>query len=284
MPNLAYYEANSELGSQKPPAGAALDREHPMLQGCQFFAPLMETAGLYVGEAISGQLGTLVGADAWSARPGWMVFAGSNSLGLPRTFPDLTRKPQTWLIGLNIPLATANNLALIIQWNSAILFANILRVAYSVVTSPPSLQIAFTWLNNTGNTSLALMTTGAWSSATSPTAASLIGQDVLLAITYDGGLAYAGVQMYLNGVEAPSYTGQQNAASLLAADGLTFLGSNSVAAYNWAACFNRVLSIREIREIAQEPFRPYYTPATAWSGDDAANAAVLYHLAQLCAA
>jgi hypothetical protein len=273
MAGLPYYHANSELGSQKPSAAAALDADDPMLAGCKCFVPFTETAGLYAREGLGGQLGTIATSGVWGSRPGWVTFAGNNYVQFP-SLANLTGRPQTWLFKVN--LTSSNNSGyLLVIWNSV--FGNALLIGYQV--SSGTLSVAITWYQNTNNTNGALMTTAVWSPAGNPP----LGRDSLIAVTLDGSLNYAGVHVYADGIEAPAYQGQQNATGLLAADGNWFFGYLLSAALLCAAAFNRLLTTQELGEFSREPFRAYYTASLPCADGDAATVAVLYHLAQLCA-
>jgi hypothetical protein len=108
MPNLAYYDAISELGAQKPEQGQLVELEHPMLQGCKLLSPFNENAGAYVYNAITGSRGTITGAPAWSP-PGGLTFAGNACNVASTSFinitpypfhPDVT--PHTFLFDLQL--------------------------------------------------------------------------------------------------------------------------------------------------------------------------------------
>ncbi len=284
MSNMISWDANTELGSQKPPLGGWLDREHPRLQGCQFFAPLNENAGGYAYDAMTGRRGSLFGTPlpSWTTRPGGLSFANPAALTpaqyavFPSSFdPNCTPHTLCFLLELAGLASTYNDVFYALDAGGR-------TAAGWIVTIQSNFQVAVGGANfNRFTNANAIPSAGRFA----------------LAVTYDGsgltnGGTASGIRVYVNGLEAAYANTTVNGAPVAAPGnwmlsyddrGSGVCGGLSGSLYAVAA-FNRVLSRQEIWSFRQQPFAAFAaTPPLAWEEEAAAYAAVLRHLAQLCA-
>jgi hypothetical protein len=282
MPELLCLPANTEFAARKPPAGTAIDREHAERESCRFFAALNENAGAYAYDAISEMRGALGGAPSWTAKPGALSFVNPQAATpaqyalFPSAFdPNSTPHTLCFLLELATLSSVYNNVffALDANWQTANGWLVAITSTLQVVVGGP------TFSRST-------------SQNTVPSAGKFI-----LGVTYDasglsnGGTA-TGIRVYVNGVEAAYATTTTNGTPT-AAPGLWTLSYDNrgsgwfggiSAAFYAVAAFNRALNAQEIWNWGQQPFAAFVSsPTLAWEEGVAAHAAVLHHLAQLCA-
>jgi hypothetical protein len=275
MANLIHYDANMELGQQKPEQWQDVDLEHALLRGCAIALPLNENAGSYVYDVIHQNRWIIAGTASWSAVPGGLTEANAgNSLNCP-AFPnqfDPSATPHTVLIDF---VASAlpqlyNNLWLVQE------AGNLNEHNWGIwIANDGSLQIGDCWLGTRCASASGLIA---------------VGKRSKIAVTFDASNDARNIHIYLNGVLVSHVIDYSDARVAAVANwclGFDYRGNTTGfnGTYFDFRAYARILGVQEIWTWAQEPWAAFVASSSlAWQPDAAAYSAVLFHLAQLCAA